>query len=272
MFRLLFLLLSFVFCVTANKKECPTRSFIEKSLLDVHIPGAVMIVINNNDILYQEAFGHQAFSPTQLMDVNKSIFVLASISKTFIAVSVMQLVESNLLDLDTDINKYLLPSDPHISHPLYPSHLITLRHLLSHSASIGNNDEAESSFFQSDDKALTETTLAAACFSYLSDNASNWLSKPPGSVTLYSNVGSAFAALVVERVANISYEEYVRQKILKPLGIDIKQAGFRLSNIEDQENLVKHYSFNTSHLEKWSKMTPSLNITKVNAFSYNNHS
>jgi len=256
-------LLLFTLFNIVNSKECPTRSSIEQSLLDAHIPGAVIVVVNTTDILYQEAFGHQSFSPIQLMNVEKSIFVLASISKTFIAISVMQVVESELLDLDRDINEYLLPSDLKISNPFYPTHSITLRHLLSHSASIENNFEIENQFFRPDDKALTETNIAETCFSFLNPNASNWLPYPPGTVRLYSNVGSALAALVVERVANISYEQYVRDKILKPLGIDVKKAGFRLSDIEDQTSLVKHYAFNSSQLD-WNKFTPQLNITQVN--------
>ena len=82
-------------------------------------------------------------------------------------------------------------------------------------------------------------------------------------MTLYSNVGSALAALIVERVANMSYEQYVKDKILKPLGIDVKQAGFRLSDIEDQTNLVKHYAFNSSQLHGWNTFLPQLNITQV---------
>lgn len=262
MLRLLLLSFLFAFFITVNSKQCPTRSFIEKSLLDAHIPGAVMVVVNTTDILYQEAFGHESFSPTKLLDVNNSIFVLASISKTFLATAVMQLVESNLLELDTNINQYLLSSDPIISHPLYPTQSITLRQLLSHSASIGLNEIMETKFYQPGDKGLTETTLAEACFTYLS-YASNWLPYPPGTVTLYSNTGIALAGLVVERVAKVSYEQYIKDKVLKPLGIDIKKAGFRLSDIEDQTNLVKHYAFNSSQLD-WNKFTPQLNITQVN--------
>jgi CubicO group peptidase (beta-lactamase class C family) len=265
MFRLLLLSLLFAFFAIANTKECSTRSSIENSLLDAHIPGAVMVVVNTTDILYQDAFGHQSLLPAQLMDVDKSIFVLASISKTFIVAAVMQLVESKHLDLDTDINQYLFASDPTISHPLYPTYSITLRQLLSHSASIGKNNEVEINFFQTDDKALTETTLTEACFSFL-NNASNWLPYPPGTVTLYSNVGSALAALIVERVAKISYEQYIREKILKPLGIDVKKAAFRLSDIEDRENLVKHYTFNSSQPHDWNQMTPQLNITLVKVY------
>lgn len=259
---MLFLSFILVFFITVNSKTCPTRSSIEKSLLDAHIPGAAIVVVNTTDVLYEQAFGHQSFLPTRLMDINESIFVLASISKTFIAIATMQLVESNLLNVDQDINQYLLSSDPKITHPLYPTILITLRQLLSHSASIGPNQELESTFFQSDDKALTETTLAEACFDYLNHDNSNWLSRPPGTVTYYSNVGSSLAALIIERITNISYEKYIRDKILKPLKIDVRKAGFRLSDIDDQTNLVKHYTFNSSKSD-YNKFTPSLNLTEV---------
>jgi CubicO group peptidase (beta-lactamase class C family) len=264
MLRLL-LLLSTVFALLqcASTKACPSRSSIEQSLLDAHIPGATVVVVNATDILYQEAFGHQSLSPVKMMDVDRSIFVLASISKTFIAVAVMQLVEANQLDLDTDINQYLSSLNQRISHPQYPSHAITLRKLLSHSASIGINEETDFTLMQPGDNALTRMSLADACFTYLSHNASNWLPKPPGTVTLYSNIGTSLAGLVVERVTQMPYEHYVREKILKPLGIDLKKAGFCLSDIEDREELVKHYAFNTSYLEEWNQVLPQLNVTKV---------
>ncbi|CAF4175181.1 unnamed protein product [Adineta steineri] len=176
------------------------------------------------------------------MDVNKSIFVLASISKTFIAVAVMQLVELNRLDLDTDINQYLSSPNQRISHPQYPSHAITLRQLLSHSASIGINEETDLTFMQHEDDAFMQMSLADACFTYLSHNTSNWLPKPPGTVTLYSNVGTSLAGLVIERVTQMPW--------------------LRLSDIEDREELVKQYAFNTSYLKAWNQALPQLNITK----------
>ena len=249
-------------------KECPSRISIEKSLLNAHVPGAAIIIVNTTDILYQEAFGHQSFLPTQLMDVDQSIFVLASISKTFIATAVMQLIESNVLLLDRDINGYLLPSDMNVFNPFYPTLKITLRKLLSHSASIANNPQLEPYFFRMNDRALTETTLAEACFEFLNPNASNWLAYPPGTVTLYSNVGSALAALVVERVTKMPFDQYVRRRILQPLGIDLAKAAYRLSDIEDHTNLVRHYSFNSSEFQANNKPVPLLNVTQVKTTFY----
>ncbi|CAF2747466.1 unnamed protein product [Rotaria sp. Silwood2] len=102
--------LSFIIAAT-NGSSCPNRQFIEKAFNKVHIPGAVIIVVNASDILYEQAFGYQSLSPAVSMDVDKSIFILASISKTFIGVAVMQLVEKELVDLNTDTNQYL--SEPH---------------------------------------------------------------------------------------------------------------------------------------------------------------
>ncbi|CAF1186762.1 unnamed protein product, partial [Rotaria sordida] len=107
-------------------------------------------------------------------------------------------------------------------------------------------------------------TLADMCFTYL-NQTSNWLPKPPGSVTLYSNEGAALAALIVERVTQMSYEQYVKEKIIKPLSIDATKTGFRLTDFENREELVEHYlyAFNVSFLEAWKQAMPQLNITQI---------
>lgn len=261
-----FLLLSvFVLIVSAwAKNECPSRTFIDQSLRDVHVPGAAIVVVNASDILYQEAFGYQSLSPVQMMDAEKSIFLLASLSKTFVGVAVMQLVEANRLDLDADINEYLSSSKPRLFHPQYPCHSITLRHLLSHSASIRVDRLIGLAFVKPNDSwSLPGTTLEDVCYEYLSSNVSNWLPDAPGSVTVYSNVGTALAGLIVERVAQMPYEDVVREKILKPLGIDVKRAGYRLSDIDRRDEVVKQYAFNASSLGLWQQELPQINVSKV---------
>jgi len=262
---LLFMLVR-MFLVAANSgSNCPNRQSIEQSLNEVHIPGAAIVVVNASDILYEQAFGYHSLSPTVPMDVENSIFTLASISKTFIAIAVMQLVERELVDLDTDINQYLAESHRRIFHPRYPAHSITLRKLLSHSASIAVSNQTSDSFFQPGDTAFTQMTLADMCFTYLNPNTSNWLPKPPGTVSFYSNEGSSLAALVVERITKISYDQYVKENILKPLNIDIRKTGVRLTDFDNREELVKHYAYalNESFLSIWNQEMPRLNITQI---------
>ncbi|UJR18716.1 hypothetical protein I4U23_005623 [Adineta vaga] len=206
-----------------NSMNCPNRQWIEESLNKSHIPGAVIVVINATHTLYEQGFGYQSLSPPQMMDVEKSIFSVASISKTFIATAVMQLVEEERVDLDADINQYLSESRYCIFHPKYPSHSITLRKLLSHSASIAVDEYLQLSLYRPGDVAFEQSTLADTLLPNVNWNSSHWLPKPPGSVTFYSNDGSSLAGLVVERMTNMSYDRYVKEKILQPLNIDINK-------------------------------------------------
>ncbi|CAF0845860.1 unnamed protein product [Adineta steineri] len=70
---------------------------------------------------------------------------------------------------------------------------------------------------------------------------------------------------VVERVANMSYILHVKEKVLKPLGVDISKVGVRLSDFENTEDFVKHYAyvFNTTDLERWQQVMPQLNLTPI---------
>ena len=262
---LLFLIVSFDF-IGVSSRHCPNRQWIETSLEQIYVPGAAIMVVNQTDILYEQSFGFQSLTPERPIDLNKSIFLLASISKTFIAVAVMQLVEAKRLDLDSDINEYLLKTDPRIFHPFHPNRSITLRHLLSHSASIDNQGEMSFSLIRPADNALGMTKLEDRCFTYLTSNASNWLPNPPGQVSLYSNTGTALVGLIVERVTGIPYHRYVQEKILAPLNISSREAGFYLSDIADLDSLVEHFAFNQSHLEVWKEKLPGVQDIRVGIF------
>ncbi|CAF1602676.1 unnamed protein product [Rotaria magnacalcarata] len=124
-------------------------------------------------------------------------------------------------------------------------------------------------YYKSDDDAFKES-LTDMCFKYISPNTSHRLPKPPGTVASYSNEGSALAALVVERVSNMSYIAYVKQMILKPLGIDINKVGVRLSDFKDTVDLVTHYAYasNESYLKRWNQQIPQLNIEQMPVSSF----
>lgn len=223
-----------------------------------------MIVVNKHDILYQEEVGFHSppiFEERHPMNCASSIFVIGFISKTFIVIAVMQMVEANRLDLDADINQYL-PTSMSIAHPYFPNTTISTRHLLTHSSGIGLDLIEQYKFYLPDD-TFTQTNMGDIIKNYLSKNDS-WLPIPPGNITFYSNVGAALAAYIVERLAGTLFEQYAEEKILKVLNIDTKTAGYRLSNFEDvHENLVDHYVYNASWREPFQKYMPQLDISQV---------
>ncbi|CAF1299180.1 unnamed protein product [Rotaria sordida] len=243
----LFIIITLIKAEDHQFKYPPTKPSIQPFLDDAYIPGAAIMVVKPNEVIYEEGIGYHSppiSEPRQTIDPLTSIFVLGSISKTFIVVAAMQMVELNRLNLDTDINEYL-PSLMKIFHPQYPNISITTRHLLTHTSGIGTNFEEELTHYLPGD-SFTQTNLGNVIQKYLS-NEKSWLPIPPGNKTFYSNMGACLAAFIVERVVGVSFEHYVQDKILKPLDIDEKKGGYRLSHFQDnKKNLVDHYIFNTS--------------------------
>ena len=203
--------------VQSGRLECPpSKLSIERALLDDNIPGVAVVVVNTTHILYEQGFGFNLppfAADRRPVSARKSIFAIGSIAKTFIAVAAMQLVESKDLDLDIDVNRYL-PFPLRVAHPLYPNYTITMRHVLSHTASIGPNLQQELSYFSPNDD-FTQANFTEDVFSYVRNN-SNWLPNPPGTVALYSNAGAALGALIVEYIARQSFEDYLHEHILEP--------------------------------------------------------
>ena len=165
-----------------------------------------MIVVNKQDILYQEEVGFYSlsiFEGRHPMNSASSIFVIGSISKTFIVIAVMQMVEANRRHIDADINQYL-PTSMYIVHPYFPNATITTRHLLRHSSGIGLDLVEQYKFYLSGD-TFVQTNMGDIIENHLSKNDS-WLPIPPGNITFYSNVGAVLAAFIVQRLASISIE------------------------------------------------------------------
>ena len=251
--------------VQTSLVKCPSsKQSVELALQKAKIPGVAVMVLNATNILYEQGFGltlPPINAEKRPVDPRESIFALGSISKTFIAVAAMQLVESKRLDLDLDVNRYL-PFPLRVVHPLYPNHTITMRQVLSHTTSIGPNSQQELNYFSPNDD-FTRANLTDDVFSFV-QNKSNWLPNPPGTVAMYSNAGAALAALVVEKIAHQSFENYLHKYILQPLGIDRKQASYRLSDFQARNSdLIEHHIFNVSFLLTMRSLFTRLHFTQV---------
>lgn len=140
------------------------------------------------------------------VDPNNTLFRAGSISKLFTWTAVMQLVEQGEIDLNTDINNYL--GDLQIPKT-YPEP-ITMLHLMSHSAGfediligvITKDWNQKESLYESLTKQIPKRI------------------RPPDTEVSYSNYGAMLAGYIVEQVSGVSFEEYIEQKIFKPLGMD----------------------------------------------------
>jgi CubicO group peptidase (beta-lactamase class C family) len=168
------------------------------------VAGATVLVMKDGKELLKKGYGFVDVAKKKPVDPETSIFRLASISKLFTWISVMQLVEQGKLDLDTDVNKYLdFQIAPAFGKP------ITLRNLMTHTG--GFEEEIR-------DVLLTDPKKATPLREFLIQNQPHRIF-PPGEVPAYSNYGVGLGGYIVQRMSGEPFEKYVEEHIFQPLGM-----------------------------------------------------
>src|SRR6201987_3085503 len=168
------------------------------------IAGASVLVMKDGNVLLQKGYGFADLKTKKPVDPSTTIFRLASISKLFTWVSVMQLVEQGKLNLDTDVNHYLdFQIRPAFGKP------VTLRNLMTHTSGFEETI---------DDVILTNPKRAVPLRDYLIENQPMRI-YPPGEIPAYSNYGVGLASYIVQRASGEPFEQYVQEHIFAPLGM-----------------------------------------------------
>jgi len=174
--------------------------------LDLYnIVGMTISFVKDDEIFLAKGYGNRTIAPVaKPVIANQTLFRIGSISKTFTAVAVLQLVEDGILDLDTDVNSYLTA----FKIPDTYSDPITLRHLLTHTA--GFEEKAYPSIFSS---PLGIPPLEDFVIEILPDRVHS-----PGVITSYSNYGFTLAGYIVQEMSGKLFEQYIEDEIFIPLG------------------------------------------------------
>lgn len=168
------------------------------------VAGATVLVMKDGKELLKKGYGYADVTKKTPVEPDITMFRLASISKLFTWVSVMQLAEQGKLDIDTDVNKYL---DFQIASAFDKP--ITLRNLMTHTGGF----EEETRYIIYVDPS--RTTLLG---DFLKQNQPRRMF-PPGQIPAYSNYGVGLAGYIVQRVAAEPFEQYVSEHIFQPLGM-----------------------------------------------------
>lgn len=166
--------------------------------------GAVLVA-HEGEIIYKNAFG-SAIMEWDTPNTVDTKFRLASVTKPFTAVLIMQLVAVNKLDLQTPISAYL---------PDYPKKYadqITIHHLLTHSSGTVRDYESDIPLNKYPDRQRPEQLVHE--FSNLP------LEFNPGERFAYSNSGYMVLGYIIETVTGKSFETVLQEKILTPLNMN----------------------------------------------------
>ena len=229
------------------------------------IPGFVVAIIDTNGARYTRGFGYASLRDSTAF-TDSTVHGLASVSKTFVGLSVLQLVEQGKLALDDPINKYLpFP----ILHPKFPDQPIRVRHLVTHTASLLDDAFVPYYIGEADIGLVEDDSLYNRLPAYLQPNLayyrmgkrinleqyvrnyaqrggrwysdSTFLPIPPGSHFQYANLGAGIAGLIVEQVSGMSFASYTQRYIFEPLGMH--QTGWDIRKFKTSQR-SRVYAYN----------------------------
>jgi CubicO group peptidase (beta-lactamase class C family) len=160
--------------------------------------GNVLIAVKGN-IIYQRSLGVSDAGTGRLLRQD-AIFNLASVSKTFTAVAIMQLARNGKLHLTDSLQRYF---------PDLPYHGITIYHLLTHTSGLEDYmaDPIRNALSSSPDDAEIERVYARVHVSPRFAPGSNWS---------YSNTNFILLALIIEKVSGMTYTAYLKRHIFRP--------------------------------------------------------
>ncbi len=188
---------------TAPITEQIFREFARKQ----NIPGFVYGVVLDGKLLYSGGFGYTNLEKQQRADT-KSLFRIASMSKSITAVAILQLRDEGKLSLDDPASKYL-PEMKKLTYLTIDAPVITIRNLLTHSAGFPEDNPWGDRQLADTDKELMRLIEEGVSFSNV-----------PGVEFEYSNLGFALLGQIVRVVSGMDFQKYTTERIFKPLGMN----------------------------------------------------
>ena len=171
-----------------------------------HAPGAAWGIVVDGELAHAGAFGVRDVAARAPVDAD-TVFRIASMTKSFTAMAILQLRDDGKLSLDDPAERYV-PELKSLRYPTSDSPRITIRHLLTHSEGFPEDNPWGDQQLSESEAELSRMMRGGIPFS----NA-------PGMAYEYSNYGFAILGRIVSAVATMPYDEYISRRILQPLGM-----------------------------------------------------
>lgn len=167
----------------------------------------VVLYAEQGQVIYEKAFGWRDLTKRQKDSLRiEDAFQLSSDSKMFTAEAIMLLKADGKLDYDTDIKKYI---------PEFPYEGVTVRMLLTHRSGLPRYDSMADEFWPDRKKPFSNEAL----IKMLIDKKPE-VYGAPDAVYFYNNINYALLATVVERVSQQHFEDFMRDRIFEPVGMN----------------------------------------------------
>lgn len=192
----------------AVKKAAPAIDNLYKYYADsLHSPGMVYAIVANGKILHSGNIGYSNVEKKYKAN-SSSAFRVASMTKSLVGMAILQLRDKGKLKLDDPVYLYI----PELKDQKYLSTdapEISIKNLLTHSAGFPEDNPWGDRQLGITDQQMLDMFKKGIQFSNV-----------PGITYEYSNMGFAMLGYIIKKVSGKTYEEYINQYILKPLGMN----------------------------------------------------
>ncbi|MEW4429995.1 serine hydrolase [Paenibacillus pabuli] len=194
--------------LTSESAEAFLDTFFDSAEAKAQYVGASVVVVKDGKVLAEKGYGYADQESKTPVDPKSTTFRVASVSKTFTAAAVMQLVEQGKVDLQADFQTYVkgLEFDNPFDKP------VTVENLLTHTTGFEIRDPQQEDIHAEFDKTVS-----------MEDYAQQHMPpvvREPGSAYMYDNFSFLLLGMIVENVSGEPFETYMQQHIFKPLGMD----------------------------------------------------
>lgn len=189
-------------------------SFVLEKMSYTRVPGLSLAIVKNGDIIYARGYGFKDVEKG-LPPSPRTIYGIGSVTKSFTALAILKLVEEGKVSLYDEVSRYVPLKLEAMGEP------IRVHHLLTHTSGIPALAYAEA-FIRSSlglDTVWLPISTPEDVVAFMSDYGP-WVHSRPGSRYFYLNEGYVLLGHIISKVSGMSYEDYVRKNILKPLGMD----------------------------------------------------
>jgi len=206
-----------------------TESQINKLMRKKHLPAFAITIVDDQDILYQQAFGMSDIE-NNIKASTESVFKIYSVAKLFTALEIFREVEEGLIDIDNSILNYL--PDFSIQSRNNEDNYITVKSILAHRSGLPRNGCVMLPAVNNDIHTLDK---------FEKSTADCYMAYPVAYRYKYSNLGYNLLGRVIEQNRNAGFSSFMKDHLLHDLGM--RNSTFSFSDISDPELIAKGYEY-----------------------------
>lgn len=188
--------------------EAYVDGLVRDSLVQDHIAGATVAIVQDGRVLLKKGYGAAALAPWRPVDPDRTLFRLGSVSKTFTWLAVLKEAEAGRLRLQAPVNLFL-PEAIQVRDQGFAAP-VTIESLMSHSA--GFEDRALGHLFERDPARIRPLAV------YLRQERPRRV-RPVGVLSSYSNYGAALAGEAAAWTSGKTFERLAEESLFEPMGM-----------------------------------------------------